>query len=334
MNNATSNIIMEVSQHISKEVSKSIYGYHDEIRLLSAALIIGGHVLLEGPPGIAKTFLGKTFAKSLGLNFNRIQFTPDLMPSDITGVSLFDQNLATFRFSPGPVFADIVLADEINRTPPKTQSALLEAMEEHFVTIDGIRHRLSRHFFVIATQNPIEHEGTFPLPEAQLDRFLFKLNMDYPGSEFEESLIARYSEELPSFDFDAAQSVTETDIADSNRLSEYLTLARTQLREIRLDSSIANYIQRIIEETRLHPDLILGASPRAAVNLALAAKFNAAIAGRNYTVPDDVKQMASVVLAHRLIFQPEFFDLKGRAENTVESIINSVPGPDLNTVSA
>ena len=321
--NSSLDAINDVIEHVCTQVKNVVYGQEDTTKLLSGALLIGGHVLIEGPPGIAKTLLAKTFAEVLRMRFKRIQFTPDLMPSDVTGVYIYDQSKAEFKFAPGPIFADIVLADEINRTPPKTQAALLEAMEEHAVTIDGKRHLLDELFFVIATQNPIEHEGTFPLPEAQLDRFIFKLKMSYPEKSFEDEMIQRYSSDLPKFNTELSDS-NSTNVPFHNKLSS----ARQALRQITLDASITDYIQRIINQTRTHPDLILGASPRAGLNLALAAKFNAAMDNRMYTIPDDVKQMAHHVLGHRLIFQPEILEVEGAMDKLVTEVMENVPVPD------
>ena len=278
-------------------------------------------MLLEGPPGIAKTLLAKSFAKSLGLEFRRVQFTPDLMPSDVTGVNVFDPRSATFRFAPGPLFTDILLADEINRTPPKTQSALLEAMEERQVTIDGVRHALSPMFFVIATQNPIEHEGTFPLPEAQLDRFLFKLHLTYPGRAFEEEMVATLSAS-PSI----ASSEDGTTAPPAITLEELRT-GRALLRQVTLSPAISHYVYQIVASTREHPHVLLGASPRAALYLALAAKLVATLDQRNYVIPDDVKSAAFPTLNHRLLLRPEAFDVVRDINSLIDEIINRVPVP-------
>ena len=319
-------VIQEVIGHLSTRIGETIYGHEETARLLTGAFLIGGHVLLEGPPGIAKTLMARTFAQSLGLRFNRVQFTPDLMPSDVTGVYIFDQKSAEFRFAPGAIFADVILADEINRTPPKTQSALLEAMEERFVTIDGTRHPLDPLFFVVATQNPIEHEGTFPLPEAQLDRFLFKIVMTYPEVDFEVSMIQEFSATVPEY---STRNLTEQQPTEQAVLTrDTLEDARRQLRAVTLDRSVADYIRRIADATRSHPDLMLGASPRAALNLALAAKFQAARDGRNYTIPDDVKAMVPYVLPHRLILQPEIFDTERSIKTLMDEILDSVSVPD------
>ena len=324
VNESPSSLIQSIVSRVSAEVSKDIYGNEEIINLLAGAFLIGGHVLLEGPPGVAKTLTAKCFANSLGLNFNRVQFTPDLMPSDVTGVYVFDQDSSSFRFAPGPLFADIVLADEINRTPPKTQSALLEAMEERFCTIDGKRHPLGEMFFVIATQNPVEHEGTFPLPEAQLDRFLFKLNIGYPKKEAELEMIQRFSSELPeAIGGLQKEGNTEPVVSEAE-----LRQGRDCLRRITMDSSITAYIHSIVERTRNHPDLVLGASPRAALNLALAAKLAAALDQRNYVIPDDVKEMAVFVLSHRIIFQPEVYDVDASSEKIIQTVLTEVPVPE------
>lgn len=314
-------IVREVAARVVESVGTKVFGHRDSTRLLLGAFIIGGHVLVEGPPGIAKTLLAKSFAASSGLSFRRIQFTPDLMPSDITGINIFDPKSATFRFAPGPLFTDILLADEINRTPPKTQAALLEAMEEKQVTIDGVRHPLSALFFVIATQNPIEHEGTFPLPEAQLDRFLFKINLTYPGSADEVQMIRALS---------ASPTHQNASIEESAPAAvdiEQLHAARLALRSLTLSESLSRYIQQLLYATRVHPHVMLGASPRAGLNLALAAKLHAALEGRSYVIPDDVKAMAQPVLIHRLLVKPESFDtVRGTAE-IVDDVLRKTSVP-------
>jgi len=313
-------LIARLTASVSEEVGKVVFGHQEHSRLLMGAFLIGGHVLLEGPPGIAKTLLAKTFASTLGLTFRRIQFTPDLMPSDITGINILDPRTGAFRFAPGPLFTDILLADEINRTPPKTQSALLEAMEERQMTIDGERHALGSMFFVIATQNPIEHEGTFPLPEAQLDRFLFKLHLTYPGVKFEEAMIQSLSGEsgLAQQAPDAARKVV--DIED-------LARARALLRRIKLSESVGSYVMQIVSATRAHPHVLLGASPRAGLNFALAAKLQAAQSGRDYVIPDDVKQVARPVLNHRIILKPESFDVVKDIHEIVDDVVRRTPTP-------
>ena len=322
-NGSPASEIQRIVSAVGEAISNDVYGHHNTIRLLAGAFIVGGHVLLEGPPGIAKTLMAKSCAEALGLTFQRIQFTPDLMPSDVTGVNVFDQRSGTFHFSQGPVFADIVLADEINRTPPKTQSALLEAMQEHFVTIDGTRHYLSEVFFVIATQNPIEHEGTFPLPEAQLDRFLFKLEMTYPAAEFERGMIDKYSSTIPSFERPESESEASSVVTRAELLR-----ARELLRQISLAPPVRDYIQEIAHRTRGHSDLSLGASPRAALHLALASKLQAAINGRDYVIPDDVQAVAVATLSHRVILEAELFDSDLSERRVIEEILGGVDVPD------
>lgn len=319
--------IQDTLARLQKRVSEDVFGQDDATKVLTMALLVGGHVLLEGPPGVAKTLLAKTFARATGLSFNRIQFTPDLMPSDITGVYIYDQAESSFRLSAGPVFADVVLADEINRTPPKTQSALLEAMQEHFVTIDGKRHPLGEFFFVIATQNPIEHEGTYPLPEAQLDRFFVKLNLSYPDESTEVRMIQQFSEEDPMLT-EWRTSAPENERKRAGVISlEQLVEARARLREIYLEESVARYIRQLAEATRRHPDVLLGASPRAALHLSLAAKCNAAYDNREYVIPDDVKAQARTVLLHRLILRPEILPSPERYEKLMTEILATVAIP-------
>ena len=312
--------IQEFVSSIENAIGENVYGQRSIIRLLTLSYIAGGHVLLEGPPGVAKTLLARSFATALGLSFKRLQFTPDLMPSDVTGVSVFEPARGEFRFAPGPIFGDVVLADEINRTPPKTQAALLEAMEEHHVTVDGVPHDLGELFFVVATQNPIEHEGTFPLPEAQLDRFFAKLTMTYPDKVSEASMIERMSrgEALPQMG---------KPLFASGGGYEILRGIRNAVRTVTCSPSIASYIVDIARASREHHALSLGVSPRAALNVALAAKANAAFEGREYVIPDDIQHIAMPVLAHRLIFKPEVFDAARDSSAVVKEILSSVPVP-------
>ena len=312
-------MIAALSDRMSALVGEKIYGHQQVVKSILNAFLVGGHVLLEGPPGVAKTLLAKTFANVLGLSFKRIQFTPDLMPSDITGINVFDPKQNDFRFVQGPVFAEIVLADEINRTPPKTQSALLEAMEERQLTIDGSVHTLSDLFFVIATQNPIEHEGTFPLPEAQLDRFLVKLNLGYPGAAREEEMVRILSGIVPPA---AAPRQPEQTVSAADILA-----ARREIRRINLAPAISDYIVRIAEATRSHPDVLLGMSPRAALYLALASKAEAAADGRDYVIPDDVKSMVVPVLNHRLMLQPQIYEGPESVLRTIDEILKRVAAP-------
>ena len=282
---------------IRAQVAKAIVGQTETIDHLLIALLAQGHVLLEGPPGTAKTFLAQCFAASLGLDFGRIQFTPDLLPGDILGSSLFNFQTSQFTLTRGPIFCDLLLADEINRTPPKTQAALLEAMQERRVTLDGDVHRLADHFMVVATQNPIESQGVYPLPEAQLDRFLFKLLVPYPSHEEEARIVARFGEMSGpprAADHGIAAVATPERIGAAARAVKRVTLAE----------SVIDYIVRLVRATRVSGDLSCGASPRAAVLLANAARARAALEARDYVVPDDVKALATSVLRHRLLLSP------------------------------
>ncbi len=322
--NSPSLLVRNYADTIAASVNETVLGSAEVAKLLFGAFLVGGHVLIEGPPGIAKTLLSKTFARVLGLEFRRIQFTPDLMPSDVTGVNVFDQKSGNFRFIAGPIFSDILLADEINRTPPKTQSALLEAMEERQVTIDGERKELSRVLFVIATQNPIEHEGTFPLPEAQLDRFFFKLNLSYPERSFEEKMIQSFSgTEGPSL---LKQNEKSSSLGSS--LVREFDQCQNAIRSITFSPAMSDYLMRILEATRRHPALLLGASPRAGLHLALATKLQAALEGRDYVIPDDLKLMAIPVLKHRLILSPEMYEAVSGTTEIISELLNRIPPPE------
>ena len=289
--------IQELGARIHQEVGKAIVGQARALDLLFAALIAEGHVLLEGVPGTAKTLLAQCFAATLSLKFGRIQFTPDLMPGDVLGTNLFDFKSGEFRLTKGPIFTQVLLADEINRTPPKTQAALLEAMNERSVTIDGTSHLLGDAFVVIATQNPIEHQGTYPLPEAQLDRFLFKHILDYPSREDERAIVVQHGHkatmpEVISFGIEPAAGAKE------------LLSIRGTVAAIRLADDIVDYIVDLVRATREHPSLQVGASPRAATMLASAARAYAAMQGRDYAIPDDVKTLALPALRHRVVLAP------------------------------
>ena len=313
-------LISKSAREIISRVRQTIFGQDLAIEMLATAFIASGHAIVEGPPGIAKTLLAKSFAKAIGLKFNRIQFTPDLMPSDITGVNIFNAQDSSFRFAPGPIFSDVVLADEVNRTPPKTQSAMLESMEESQVTIDGIKHPLSDCFFVIATQNPIEYAGTYPLPEAQLDRFLVKIVLSYPPAEEERRVIKTFS------------SSRESEILNNANFTEIqqdLLKCRRLVSQISLSDAIADYIQRILQATRINNSLLLGASSRAGIAIARTAKVRAAIAGRAYVIPDDVKYLAKNVLAHRVIIKPDYYSSEISSENIIEETIDNVELPSL-----
>jgi MoxR-like ATPase len=282
---------------IRAEVGKAIVGQAETVEHLLTALLARGHVLLEGPPGTAKTFLAQCFAASLGLDFGRIQFTPDLMPGDILGSNLFNFQTSQFTLTRGPIFCDLLLADEINRTPPKTQAALLEAMQERRVTLDGSAYPLPEHFMVVATQNPIESQGVYPLPEAQLDRFLFKLLVPYPSHDEELRIVSRFGEAsgLPK-----PADLGIAAVADAALLHS----AAQAVKGVTLSDAVADYVVRLVRATRDSADLSCGASPRAAVLLAGAARARAAIEGRDYVLPDDVKALATAVLRHRLLLSP------------------------------
>jgi MoxR-like ATPase len=302
-----------LAQAIRDEVSRAVVGQAETVEHLLVALLAQGHVLLEGPPGTAKTFLAQCFAASLGLDFGRIQFTPDLMPGDILGANLFNFQTSQFTLSRGPIFCDMLLADEINRTPPKTQAALLEAMQERRVTLDGTTHPLPEHFMVVATQNPIESQGVYPLPEAQLDRFLFKLLVPYPTLEEEIRIVTRFgSRSGPARPADLGIGAVCDEAA--------LTAAAATVRAITLADPIADYVVRLIRATRDSADLSSGASPRAAVLLASAARARAALAGRDYVLPDDIKALAPAVLRHRLLLSPAA-EIEGKS---VESLMNDL----------
>ena len=309
-----------LSDQLMRDAARVIVGQEETFRLLTVALLVGGHTLLEGVPGTAKTLMAKTLAMLVGGTFRRVQFTPDLMPSDITGTNIFDLSSSQFTLRRGPVFTDVLLGDEINRAPAKTQSALLEAMEERQVTIDGEPYPLSSLFTVIATQNPIEFEGTYPLPEAQLDRFLFKLIVTYPPHEAETELLRRVHAGFDARALEQSGLTAATDPA-------HILACRQRVQAITVDEAIIGYIEAIIWTTRQVPDLLLGASPRAAIALLQGAKALAALDGRAYVVPDDVKALAAPVLRHRLIVRPEA-ELAGiTAEVIIGRVLASVPVP-------
>lgn len=299
-----------------KEIHKVVIGYDDTIESLLLSLIAGGHVLLEGVPGLAKTTLAKTFADAASLQFSRIQFTPDILPTDVTGTNIFDQKTNNFFLKKGPVFTQILLADEINRAPPRTQSALLQCMQEKQVTIDENTYHLSDPFFVIATQNPIEMGGVYPLPEAQVDRFMFKLVMNYLDSKKEKVMIKNYI------------SQKETDINVVLNI-DFIQKMRGLANEVKMSSKIFNYIYNIISTSRSDEKILLGGSPRAACQLAIASKVFAIMKGRNYVIPDDVKTLTPLILNHRLIIKPEV-ELEGlKIEQLIQDILKKVAVPRL-----
>ena len=309
-----------LAQGIREQTHRVVLGQDGPLDLMLVALLCQGHVLLEGVPGTAKTLLARCFAASLALRFNRIQFTPDLMPGDVLGTNLFNFQTNSFILTQGPVFTDVLLADEINRTPPKTQAALLEAMQERSVTIDGHTHALGDDFLVVATQNPLEHQGTYPLPEAQLDRFLFKILVDYPDADQEREMVRRHGHRtaMPALsEFNLMPLATPAVLAEARRL----------VSGIRLGDDLVDYIVAIIRATRESPALQCGASPRAANMLAVASRALAALDGRDFVLPDDVKHLAPSVLRHRLPLSPGA-EIEGlTVETVVARVLDQVMAP-------
>jgi MoxR-like ATPase len=312
--------VKSLADRLRAEIAKAVVGQVDTVDLMLTALLAGGHVLLEGPPGTAKTFLAQCLARSLDLQYGRIQFTPDLMPGDIIGTNLFNFQSSSFTLTHGPIFCELLLADEINRTPPKTQAALLEAMQERAVTIDGKAHPLSDRFTVVATQNPIEQQGVYPLPEAQLDRFLFKQTLKYPSLEEERRIVAthgaRHGLPVPA-DLGVEPVAGRDEIA----------AAVAAVGEIRLAEEVVNYVTDLVRATRETAELETGASPRAAAMLALAARARAALEGRDYVIPDDVKALALPALRHRVILSPAA-EIEGRGvDDTLTTLIERIEAP-------
>jgi len=312
--------IQTVCAQVREQVRKTVVGQDAALDLMLAALLSEGHVLLEGVPGTAKTLLAQSFARALSLDFGRIQFTPDLMPGDVLGTNLFNFQTSDFRLTKGPIFTQVLLADEINRTPPKTQAALLQAMHERNVTIDGQTHELGDNFMVIATQNPIEQQGTYPLPEAQLDRFLFKHILDYPSRDEERAIVARHGHrtvmpELASFGLEA--------VADAQALGA----ARRTIAALRLSDDLIDYIVDVVRATRGHESLEFGASPRSANMIATASRAYAAMQGRDYVIPDDVKFIALPALRHRVVLAPGA-EIEGlQADAVLQQILEQIPAP-------
>ena len=307
--------VASFARKIIENVEKVIVGKRDPVRLSIVSLLCEGHMLLEDVPGVAKTMLARALAKSLGCTFARVQCTPDLLPSDITGVSIFNQKTMEFEFREGPVFHHILLADEINRATPRAQSALLESMGERQVTVDAETYSLARPFMVLATQNPIEHEGTFPLPEAQLDRFLMRMSIGYPSFSDENEMLERLRQVHP------IEGIGQVVSADE------VIAAQTAIREVFVHEKVREYVVRLVHATRHSTDLAMGASPRASISLYRTAQALAALEGRNYAAPDDVKYVVKSVLCHRVIVAPEA-RLRGRgAAELVDALVENVPAP-------
>jgi MoxR-like ATPase len=309
-----------LAANIRAEMAKAVVGQTETVDLMLTALFAGGHILLEGPPGTAKTFLAQCFARTVNLDFGRIQFTPDLMPGDILGANLFNFQASAFTLVKGPIFCELLLADEINRTPPKTQAALLEAMQERTVTLDGESHPLSDRFTVVATQNPIEQQGTYPLPEAQLDRFLFKQLVAYPSAEEERRIVASHGARAgqPNIDDFGVGAA-----ADAGRIGE----AISAVAQVRLTDEVTGYVVALVRATRETGDFSFGASPRSAAMLAIAARARATLEGRDYVIPDDVKALALPALRHRVILSPAA-EIDGRkVDEAITAMIERVEAP-------
>ena len=307
--------VRAIAERVIDNVERVIIGKHDSVELAFVSLLCRGHILIEDVPGVGKTVLAKSLARSVGCSFRRIQFTPDLLPSDVTGVSVFNQKTREFEFRPGPVMAQIVLTDEINRATPKTQSALLECMEERQITVDGVTYPMAEPFLVMATQNPIEYEGTYPLPEAQLDRFLMRIRLGYPGADEEIRMLdsQQYHHSLEDID-----QVVE---------AEELLAAQRELRNVHVGDLLKEYIVALVDASRKHPDVYLGASPRGALGLYRTGQALAGLQGRDYVIPDDIKRLAEAVLAHRLIISPSARIKNVDAQAVVDELLQSVPVP-------
>ena len=305
----------KVAEAIINNVEKVVIGKRPAIKLFLAGLLTDGHILIEDVPGVAKTMMARALAKSLGCSFNRIQCTPDLLPTDVTGVSIFNQKTREFEFRPGPIFSQIVLADEINRATPRTQSALLEAMAEGFVTVDGVTHLLKKPFMVIATQNPIEHEGTFPLPEAQLDRFLLKMSVGYPAPESEYKMLEAQRVKHP---IEGIEQVIDADVF--RRMQD-------MVKNVFVHEKVRRYLIELVNATRRDIHLALGGSPRASLSLFRTSQALAVLSGRTYVIPDDIKELAHSVLDHRVILKPESKLRRMNAHKVVDEMLKEVKVP-------
>jgi MoxR-like ATPase len=309
-----------LADELRAEIGKKVLGQQDVVDMLITALFARGHVLLEGPPGTAKTLLARSFAAAMSLDFGRIQFTPDLMPGDVLGTSIFNFQTNDFILTKGPVFSEVLLADEINRAPPKTQAALLQAMNEQVVSIDGEDHSLGNNFIVVATQNPIEQQGTYPLPEAQLDRFLFKVMVDFPDQDAEMAILKQHAAK-------PVNAAGETDGITSVLTAETLAASRKVIDGVILDDNILAYILRLVRATRETTDIAFGASTRAADALALATRVTAALNGRDFAIPDDVKRLFAPALRHRIVLGPAA-EIEGQSSDMVlENILNQIEAP-------
>jgi MoxR-like ATPase len=308
--------VAERANGLLDQVERAVVGKRDALQLVLLGLLADGHVLIEDFPGLAKTLIARSFAQATGLGFGRIQFTPDLMPSDVTGSSVYNQRAADFEFRPGPIFTNLLLADEINRAPPKTQAALLEAMQEHQVTSEGLTRRLERPFLVLATQNPIEHEGTYPLPEAQLDRFLLRISVGYPSRDDELGILQQRRDR-------------RTDEVVLDQVVDAATLMQMQqaLEDVYVAESLGYYIVDVVRATRESPSVQVGASPRGTLAVMKLARARAVLDGRDFVVPDDVKAVAAPALAHRLSLRPELWVQQVRAEDVVAERLATVPTP-------
>jgi len=305
-------------EKIINEVKKAVVGKDDILTQVLIAMISRGHILIEDYPGLAKTLMAKSISDAIGLNFKRVQFTPDLLPMDIIGSNIFQRDTSSFKFNPGPIFTNILLADEINRAPPKTQSALLEAMQEYQVTIEGISMKLDEPFIVIATQNPIEFEGTYPLPEAQVDRFLVKLSVGYPGRDSEIEILKRRTKRKSD------NIIIENVVSKDDFIS-----IQNMVENIHVDDSIESYIVDIVNKTRVHSQVEIGSSPRGSLALLKLARSNALVSGRDYVIPDDVKSVIKIALSHRIILKPEPWIRGIKPEEIIDDVLKNTPVPKL-----